>query len=66
LREVVLEHNVGHADAPPGSDAGARIKENPQSLVSAYATTSYATINAVVYDFSPSRAGEHARAFLQD
>ncbi|CAD6563428.1 hypothetical protein LMG24235_08672 [Paraburkholderia sabiae] len=32
----------------------------------AYATTQYASLKAVVYDFADSRAGEHARAFLGD
>lgn len=31
-----------------------------------YATSQFSDVAAVVYDFSPSRAGEHARDFLQD
>jgi hypothetical protein len=30
----------------------------------AYCTTPFSALKAVVYDFSPSRAGEHARNFL--
>ena len=30
----------------------------------AYSTTQFADLKAVVYEFAPSRAGEHARAFL--
>jgi transposase len=32
----------------------------------AYAASAFAELRAIVYDFSPSRAGEHARAFLGD
>ncbi|RML48811.1 hypothetical protein ALQ93_200032 [Pseudomonas syringae pv. pisi] len=32
----------------------------------AYATSQFSDLAAVVYDFSPSRAGEHARNFLKD
>src|SRR5690606_12080710 len=30
----------------------------------AYTPTSYGSLRAVVYDFTPSRAGEHCRTFL--
>ncbi|CAM3308826.1 hypothetical protein PSFL111601_18170 [Pseudomonas floridensis] len=36
------------------------------SYVWAYATSQFSDVAAVVYDFSPSRAGEHARNFLND
>ncbi len=35
-----------------------------RAYVWAYSTTPFADLKAVVYDFSPSRAGEHARNFL--
>ncbi|VVN96892.1 hypothetical protein PS833_02322 [Pseudomonas fluorescens] len=66
LREVVLEHNVVHADETPVQMLAPGSKKTHRAYVWAYATTSFADISAVVYDFSPSRAGEHARAFLQD
>src|SRR3546814_4539500 len=40
-------------------------KKSHRSYVWAYATSQFCETAAVVYDFSPSRAGEHARNFLQ-
>jgi len=39
-------------------------KKTHHAYVWAYATSQFSDLAAVVYDFSPSRAGEHARAFL--
>ena len=66
LREVVLGHNVVHADETPVQVLMPGVKKTHRAYVWAYATTASADICAVVYDFSPSRSGEHARAFLQD
>ena len=66
LREVVLEHDVVHADETPVQMLAPGSKKTHRAYVWAYATTSAADIQAVVYDFSPSRSCEHARAFLQD
>ena len=41
-------------------------KKTHRSYVWAYATSQFSDVAAVVYDFSSSRAGEHARNFLQD
>ena len=41
-------------------------KKTHRAYVWAYATTSTADIQAVVYDFSSSRSGEYARNFLGD
>ena len=41
-------------------------KKIHRSYVWAYTTSQFSEVAAVVYDFSPSRAGEHARNFLQD
>ena len=41
-------------------------KKTHRSYVWAYTTSQFCETAAVVYDFSPSRAGEHARNFLQD
>lgn len=41
-------------------------KKTHRAYVWAYATSQFSDLAAVVYDFSPSRAGEHARNFLQD
>ena len=66
LREVVLNHNVVHADETPVQMLAPGSKKTHRAYVWAYSTTTFADISAVVYDFSPSRAGEHARAFLQN
>ncbi len=39
-------------------------KKTYRAYVWAYCTTPFSTLKAVVYDFGPSRAGEHARNFL--
>ena len=39
-------------------------KETHRAYVWAYCTTPFSALKAVVYDFSPSRADEHARNFL--
>lgn len=41
-------------------------KKIHKAYVWAYSTTPFADLKAVVYDFAPSRAGEHARTFLGD
>ena len=66
LREVVLGHNVVHADETPVQVLMPGAKKTHRAYVWAYASSAFADIKAVVYDFTPSRAGEHARRFLQD
>ncbi len=66
LHEVVLTHGVVHADETPVQVLMPGAKKTHRGYVWAYATTASADISAVVYDFSPSRSGEHARNFLQD
>jgi transposase len=66
LREEVLADNVVHADETPVQILMPGAKKTHHGYVWAYATTASADICAVVYDFSPSRSGEHARNFLQD
>lgn len=41
-------------------------KKTHRAYLWAYCPTNYADLRGVVYDFAPSRAGEHARAFLAD
>lgn len=66
LREVVLGHNVVQADETPVQVLMPGAKKTHWAYVWAYANTASADIRAVVYDFSPSRSGEHARNFLHD
>ena len=66
LRDVVLGQSVVHADETPVQMLAPGSKKTHRSYVWAYATSQFCKTAAVVYDFSPSRAGEHARNFLQD
>jgi transposase len=66
LRDVVLGQQVIHADETPVQMLMPGTKKTHRSYVWAYATSQFCETAAVVYDFSPSRAGEHARNFLQD
>jgi transposase len=66
LREVVLGQKVIYADETPVQMLMPGTKKTHRSYVWAYATTQFCETAAVVYDSPPSRAGEHARNFLQD
>ncbi|WP_165679005.1 IS66 family transposase [Metapseudomonas otitidis] len=64
LREAMLAQRVIHADETPVQVLAPGEKKTHRAYVWAYSTTPFADLKAVVYDFSPSRAGEHARNFL--
>lgn len=66
LREALLQQPVLHADETPVSMLAPGKKKTHRAYVWAYSTTTFSDLKAVVYDFAPSRAGEHARAFLGD
>lgn len=66
LRDVVLGQQVIHADETPVQMLMPGTKKTHRSYVWAYAASQFSDVAAVVYDFSPSRAGEHARNFLND
>jgi transposase len=66
LREQILRQDVLHADETPVQMLSPGKGKTHRAYLWAYATTQYASLNAVVYDFADSRAGEHARAFLGD
>lgn len=55
---------VLHADETPVQMLAPGEKKTHRAYVWAYSTTPFSALKAVVYDFSPSRAGEHARNFL--
>ena len=65
LRETLVTHPVLHADETPVQMLSPGKKKTHRAYVWAYASTPFAPIKGVVYDFAPSRAGEHARKFLQ-
>ncbi len=64
LRDTVLAQGVIHADETPVQMLAPGEKKTHRAYVWAYCTTPFAAHKAVMYDFSPSRAGEHARNFL--
>ncbi|MCR8718021.1 IS66 family transposase, partial [Pseudomonas syringae] len=66
LRDVVLGQQVIHADETPVQMLVPGSKKTHRSYMWAYATSQFSDLAAVVYDFSPSRSGEHARNFLKD
>lgn len=66
LRSSVLDHPVLHADETPVGMLAPGKKKTQRAYVCAYSTTPFSELKAVVYDFAPSRAGEHARTFLGD
>ncbi len=66
LREVLKQQAVLHADETPVAMLAPGKKHTHTAYVWAYATTRYADIQGVVYDFRPSRAGKEARDFLGD
>ena len=66
LKQVVLQQQVLHADETPVTvmQMGDDEKKPKKGYVWAYATTQYNPIQAVIYDFQPSRSGQHAEEFL--
>ncbi len=65
LREVLKQQAVLHADETPVAMLAPGKKRTHTAYVWAYATTRFADIRGVVYDFRPSRAGQAARDFLK-
>ncbi len=66
LRDIVLKQSIVHADETPVQMLAPGMKKAQRAYVWAYVPSPFADLRAAVYDFSPSRAGEHARAFLSD
>ena len=60
LREALKQHTVLHADETPVAMLAPGKKRTHTAYVWAYASTRYANIQGVVYDFRPSRAGKEA------
>jgi transposase len=66
LRSRLLGQPVLHADETPVPMLSPGKKRTHRAYVWAYATTRYAPIQGVVYDFQPSRGGQASRDFLAD
>jgi transposase len=65
LHEVLKQQPILHADETPVAMLAPGKKRTHTAYVWAYATTRFADIQGVVYDFRPSRAGQAARDFLK-
>ena len=64
LKAEMLTKPVLHADETPVQMLQPGAGKTHRAYLWAYTPTSYDGLRAVVYDFQPSRAGEHCRAFL--
>ena len=47
----------------PSQHAGSGQEKTHKAYVWSYCTTPFSDLNATVYEFAPSQAGEHARTF---
>ena len=66
LRAELLTHTVLHADETPVAMLAPGKKQTHRAYVWAYATTRFAPVQGVVYDFRPTRSGKEVRDFLAD
>jgi transposase len=66
LKAQVLGRAVVHADETPVAMLAPGTGKTHRAYLWAYASGAFEAMRAVVYDFTDSRAGEHARAFLGD
>ncbi|ANN73093.1 IS66 family transposase [Bordetella bronchialis] len=66
LKSEVLSRTVLHADETPVQMLKPGAGKTHKAYLWAYTPTPYDSLRAVVYDFAPSRAGEHCRTFLDD
>jgi transposase len=65
LREFILSHSVIHADETPVALLAPGRGKTKRAYVWVYRTTNFVAQRAVLFDFTPSRAGEHPRRVLQ-
>jgi len=66
LADLIKASAVVHADETPVQMLDPGAGKTHRSYLWAYATGQFAPIQAVVYDFCTSRAGQHVQAFLGD
>ncbi len=66
LRDLLLSEPVLHADETPVPMLAPGKKKTHRAYLWTYATTPYAGLKAVVYDFSEGLGGQYARDFLGD
>jgi hypothetical protein len=65
LHQEILQQHVLHADETPVQMLSPGKGKTHRAYLWAYAPTQFSDLRAVVYDFADSRAGEHARTFLE-
>jgi len=65
LHQEMLQQDVLHADETPVQMLSPGKGKTHRAYLWAYTPTQFSDLRAVVYDFADSRAGEHARAFLE-
>lgn len=66
LHNCLLQETVLHGDETPVPMLSPGKKKTHQAYVWAFASTHASQLQGVIYEFKESRAGKHARAFLQD
>jgi transposase len=64
LHQEILQQDVLHADETPVQMLSPGKGKTHRAYLWAYTPTLFSELRAVVYDFAESRAGEHARTFL--
>jgi transposase len=64
LKEFILGHDVVHVDETPVALLAPGHGKTKKAYVWVYRTTNFVARRAVLYDFTLSRAGEHARRVL--
>ena len=65
LRCMLLERPVLHADETPVAMLSPGKGKTHRAYLWSYSSTQFDALRAVVYDFTESRAGVHARGFLE-
>jgi len=64
LNEKILKHRVLHADETPIAVLSPGMGKRHRAYLWTYCPGAFEPMKAVIYDFAESRAGGHARAFL--
>jgi transposase len=66
LKEAMFAHRVLHADETPVAMLDPGAGKTHRAYLWSYCTGAFEAMNGVIYDFTDSRAGKHAQAFLGD
>jgi transposase len=66
LKKAMLGHDVLHADETPVAMLNPGAGKTHRAYLWAYSPGAFEDLRAVVYDFTESRSGKHAEAFLGD